>query len=261
MTTMPLPRALLAAGLLAAVAATAPAAAGPAVQQPPATEPAPAAAKTAPPEAKAAPPAAEAAPGAAGEPAAATAPEAAEPDSRIPIAVLPLGLTDETRRRYPQLAERNVGFGIHNLLVDLLYDTGRFRFVEDKPEVVEDLVQRQWVASTGAVDVGSAVRYGHLLGARYVIYGEVFDFSTRRVKRRTSETRIGIQIRLVDVETSEYVPASATGVVTVKGETFPKGDNVEFARGTVGQATSASLAQAVPQLLERFAEFRGTGEG
>jgi curli biogenesis system outer membrane secretion channel CsgG len=226
MTTMRFHPALLAAALLAAVTgvATPPAAAGPALQEP-------------------------------------AAAEVAATEQAIPIAVLPLGLTEETRRRYPQLAERNVGFGIHNLLVDLLYDTGGFRFVEDKPEVVEDLVQRQWVASTGAVDVGSAVRYGRLLGARYVVYGEVFDFSTRKLKRRTAETRIGIQIRLVDVETSEYVPASATGVVTVKGETFPKGDGVEFARGTVGQATSAALAQAVPQLMERFAKFRAAGEG
>lgn len=193
-------------------------------------------------------------------------PAAAEPDQPtasgpIPIAVLPLGLSDETRRRYPQLSERNVGFGVHNMLVEDLYDTGRFRFVEDKPEVVEDLLNRQWVASTGAVDTDSAVRYGRLLGARYVVYGEVYDFATRRVKRRTAETRIGIQLRLVDVETTEYVPASATGTVVLKGEVFSLKDSVEFTRSTVGQATAASLEKAVPELLARFDRFRAAREG
>ena len=144
------------------------------------------------------------------------------------------------------------------MLVNRFYDTGRFRFVEDKPEVVEDLLNRQWMASTGAVDADSAVRYGRLLGARYVVYGEVYDFATRRVKRRTAETRIAIQVRLVDVETTEYVPASGVGVVVLKGEeVFPLGDGVEFARSTVGQATEASLAEAVPQLLDQFDRSQG----
>ncbi len=204
------------------------------------------------------------------QPPPATAPSQAAAASRpIPIAVLPLGLTDETRRRYPQLAYKNVGFGIHNLLVERLYDTGRFRFVEDKPEVVEDLLNRQWMASTGAVDATSAVRYGQLLGARFVVYGEVSGFGTRKIKRREAETWISIQVRIVDVETSEYVPASGKGLVTLrKMEVFPLRDDGDFASGTVGLATAAALDEAVPELLERFAGYqamhagdRASGEG
>lgn len=170
----------------------------------------------------------------------------------VPVAVLPLGLTEATSARYPQLAERSVGFGIHNLLVDRLFDTGRFRFVEDKPEVVEDLLERQWVATTGAVDVASAVEHGRLLGARYVLYGEVFEFSTRRLRKKQAEARIGIQVRLVDVETSEYVPASGTGTVTRKGEVFPKsGDDTAFARSTVGEASRRAVDEAVTTLMQR----------
>jgi curli biogenesis system outer membrane secretion channel CsgG len=177
---------------------------------------------------------------------------AAPAPAEIPVAVLPLGLTAETTQRYPQLAERGVGFGIHDMLVNHLFDRGGFRFVEDKPEVVKDLMDRQWVASTGAVSAESAVRYGRLLGARYTLYGEVYDFSTRRLGRKAAETRISIQIRLIDVETSEFVPASGTGTVTRDGEVFPKGDTVTFARSTVGAATDAALAQAVAQLMDRL---------
>lgn len=183
---------------------------------------------------------------------------AARATEPVPIAVLPLGLSAETSRRYPQLAERNVGFGIHNMLVNHLYDTGRFRFVEDKPEVVEDLLERQWTASTGAVSAESAVRYGRLLGARHVLYGEVYDFSTRRLGRKRAETRIALQIRLVDVETSEYVPASGTATVTREGkkaaaETYPRGaDDLAFARSTVGEATGEAVAAAVEQLMARL---------
>ncbi len=172
-------------------------------------------------------------------------------DTRVPIAVLPLGLTAATAERYPQLAERNVGLGIHNMLVDRLYDSGRFRMVEDKQEVVDDLVNRQWMAASGGVSKESAVRHGQLLGARWVIYGEVYDFSSQPLTKKRSETRISLQIRLVNVETSEYIPASGAGAETRKGKIF-RLDQVEFARSTVGQATQLALEEAVPKLLRRF---------
>jgi curli biogenesis system outer membrane secretion channel CsgG len=242
--------------------------------------PAPGCATAAPPQQPAAEPAAQArapgepeAPGeptATGEPAApaeqaapattgGAPPAAAAP---IPIAVLPLGLTDETRRHYPQLSDRGVGFGVHNMLVDELYDTGRFRFVEEKSDVVEDLLNRQWVASTGAVDAASAVAYGNLLGARYVVYGEVFEFGVRTVNRKLVETRIALQVRIVDVETTEFVPASGSGSVEVrKRDVFPLGDEVEFARSTVGLATEQALAAAVPELMRRFVQLDRGGGG
>ena len=183
-------------------------------------------------------------------------PGGARGEEPIPVAVLPLGLTAETHERYPQLADSNVGFGIHNMLVNQLFDTGRFRLVEDKKEVVEDLVERQWQSSTGAVGEDSAVEYGKLLGARYVLYGEIYDFSTRRARKKLWETRISLQVRLVDVETSEYVPASGKGTVTHKGKIFPRKDLVTFARSTIGQASEQAMQHAVTQLLERFDKTR-----
>lgn len=184
-----------------------------------------------------------------------TASRAAEPpgDPRVAVAVLPLGLSARTAERYPGLLARHVGFGVHNLLVDRLYASRRFRLVEDKQEVVDDLLDRQWIASSGAVSQESAVRYGKLLGARYVLYGEVYDFSSQRLKKKVLETRISLQIRLVDVETSEYVPASGTGAETRKGKVFVQEDRQEFARGTVGTATAAALDEAVATLLRRSA--------
>ena len=172
-------------------------------------------------------------------------------DGRLTVAVLPLGLTAATAERYPQLAERYVGFGVHNMLVERLYDTGRFRMVEDKPEVIEDLVNRQWMAASGGVSQDSAVRHGQLLGARYVVYGEVFEFASQKVRKKLSETRVALQIRLVDVETSEYVPASGAGAVSRKGRLTPA-DRLDFARSTIGQATRAALEKAVPTLIGRL---------
>lgn len=200
------------------------------------------------------PPPAPADPSSGGDPAAGTATDdTGEPeDRRVPVAVLPLGLTEATSERYPQLTERNVGLGVHNMLVNHLYDTGRFRFVEEKADVVADLLDRQWVSSTGAVSAETAVEHGRLLGARYVLYGEVYDFGLRPLGTAAAETRISVQVRLVDVETSEYVPASGAGEVRREGEVLATDSEVAFARSTVGLATDEALEAAVETLMRRY---------
>ena len=59
--------------------------------------------------------------------------------------------------------------------VEVLFDSNRFRFVEDKPEMIKDVLDRQWMSSAGMVDQSSAVEMGRILGAKKVIYGEVYD--------------------------------------------------------------------------------------
>ncbi len=168
--------------------------------------------------------------------------------------MLQLGLSAATSERYPQLAERSVGFGVHNRIMEELYERGRgkFDFVEDKDEVIRRFGERQWASSTGKGDVESAVDDGRRRRARYVVYGEVYDFSSRTTGKR-GETRISIELRLVDVETHVYVSASATGSVADASDLI-ESTEIDFARSTVGQATDVAVKLAVGKLLERFEE-------
>ena len=134
---------------------------------------------------------------------------------KIPLAVLPLGLSERAVKRYPHLLEQSVGLGMHNTLTDALYKTKRFRFVEDKESVIQEALKRQRMGATGLVDAAHAVEIGKLLGAEKVIYGEVYDYAEGKIetlkgisKSVTPKIRVGVQIRLVDLETLEYIPAS-----------------------------------------------------
>jgi Peptidoglycan-synthase activator LpoB len=220
----PLPLALLGLAALAALVRLAPAS--------------PLAAQTPPPEAV--------------EPAAAAADETVEPAT---LAVLPLGLADQVRRQFPELAGRGTGAAVHALLARSLEASGRFRLLAARPEVEEDLLNRGWVASTGSVDVESARRYGELLGARYAVFGEVYEFATRRLKRHTAETAVAVQLRLVDVASGVTVSAAATGTASRKGEVFPLGAGPDFTASSLGAATEAALAEAVYQLLARLPDL------
>lgn len=157
------------------------------------------------------------------------------------VAVLPLGLSERAAKAYPHLLAKDVGLGIHNRVIETLYDTNRFRFVEEKPEVVKDVLDRQWLSMAGMVDQGTAVEMGKLLGAQKVIYGEVYDFAQGGEQvsgfsaRKDFNTRMGVQVRCVDVETLEYVPGSGTG------------------RGAdVGEASEGAIREAVAGLIRRL---------
>ena len=135
---------------------------------------------------------------------------------KLPIAILPMGLSERAAKRYPHLLESSVGLGVHNVLTDALYRTKRFRLVEMNESIVKEVMKTQWLSASGAVDKGSAVEIGKMLGAQKVVYGEVYDYSEGKTdtivglkKKEKPEIRVGVQIRLVDVETLEYIPASA----------------------------------------------------
>lgn len=176
-------------------------------------------------------------------------------DEPATLAVLPLGLADQLRRRFPELAVRATGLGIHGLLSRDLAATGRFRLVTARSEVVEELVNRNWVASSGAADLEAAMRYGELLGARYVVWGELYDFGSRKVKRKTFETGVAVQLRLVDVATGATASAAASGTAVLKGQAFPLAFAPDFAASPVGAAAAAAFAEAVPQLLARIPDL------
>lgn len=157
------------------------------------------------------------------------------------VAVLPLGLSDRAAQRYPHLLEKNVGMGIHNMLVDTLYDTRRFTFVEDNAGIIKDVMDRQWMSAGGMVSQSKAIEMGKMLGATKVIYGEVYDYGEGGAKirgfkaQKNLQTRMGIQVRYVDVETLEYVPGSGTGIGT-----------------DVSSAANLALQQATASLLRRL---------
>lgn len=156
-------------------------------------------------------------------------------------AVLPLGLSAKAAKAYPHLLAKDVGLGIHNRVVETLFDTNRFTFVEENPEIVKDVLDRQWLSTSGMVDQKTAVEMGKLLGARKVIYGEVYDFAQGGEKvgigtvEKNFNTRMGIQVRCVDVETLEYIPGSGTG----KGR-------------DVGEAADEAIRNAVTGLVRRL---------
>src|SRR5687767_14590453 len=57
------------------------------------------------------------------------------------IQVVQINIPADDIKHYPELGEKRVGFGLSNILVETLFDTGRFSFLEDKEQILRRLVE------------------------------------------------------------------------------------------------------------------------
>jgi hypothetical protein len=168
-------------------------------------------------------PAAQQAPGtAAGEP--------------LAVYVAAFGLSSRVADAHPELAAAGVGLGIGQRIADALWESGRFRLLEEKAEVVERIAGMLERSSAGeplddgtgeqgpegaaAPGAASAAASGVTLPdeAAWLLYGEIAGLEVERRERVSGlagraelETRVTVQLRLVERASRRTVAATATG--------------------------------------------------
>jgi hypothetical protein len=164
-------------------------------------------------------------------------------------------------QRYPELGEKRVGFGLSSILVETLFDTGRFTFLEDKEQILRRLVEL-WEMTGDGILVKNAVAPDTALQAPdFLVYAEIFDFvacsPVERIglvnKQLSCVTSVGVQVRIATTATGEYIPGSAEGkyVHTVNLSLF--GDtHLAFDQSAVGKATLKATQYALLNALERL---------
>ena len=161
---------------------------------------------------------------------------------KLIVAVLPLGLSERAAKRYPKLLDKSVGLGIHNMVTEALFETNRFRYVEEKPDITEDILDRQWLSSSGFFSNSQAVSYGEMLGAEKVIYGEIYDYAEGGEKvsglqgSQGFTIAVGVQIVCTSVETGEK---ESIGTARATASTY-------------GEASQLAIDRAVYDLVSRL---------
>lgn len=177
------------------------------------------------------------------------------------IHVVQIHIPKEDIEHYKELAEKRVGFGLSNILVETLVDTNRFVFLEEKAQILKRLVEL-WEVTTDGIFVRPATPA--LQTPDFLVYAEIFDFVacspvdiiTPLHKRLTCLTSVGVQVRIANTLTGEYVPGSTSppwGVYchTVHLPLFGP-PALAFDQSAVGQATLKATRSAVLQALQRF---------
>lgn len=179
--------------------------------------------------------------------AAAKRPWSGEP---LPVYVAGFGLSATVERLYPELAESRVGWGLCQRIVESLYDSGRFTFVEEKAEVVHRMARLLRDPSADEVPTQAA---------EWLLYGEVVDLQVaRREKIRRGgaelETRITLQIRWVERRSQHVFPATGSGSHVARLVDWKAGRPIDdLDERSIGIATDVAVAQAVERLLQSLA--------
>ena len=181
---------------------------------------------------------------------------------QIPIQLLKIGINAELYELYPELKDKRVGLGVTNIVIEYLEMTGRFVFTEEKEDIKQRMIAQDKASDKGISSNKIDVK-GNVVLAKYFVYIEVYDFSVSEdevvkingEQKTTQTTRLGLQIKFVDAETSEVLVGSGLGEAsTIKTESILDGveDGVKFNQSTIGITTKKALETASSRVVTRM---------
>ena len=175
----------------------------------------------------------------------------------VAVYVASFGLAAAVAERHPELAEARAGWGISQRIVDALYDSGRFRFLEEKAEMAERLADFR-VRPAAEPEGGEGSEPGRARegpdAARWLLYGELVEVREARTEgvaglrsRVETEIRVTVQIRLVERDGGRFFPATGEGAAVI--EAGRNGDG-----GLDAAALATATGEAVRAAADRLAE-------
>ena len=177
------------------------------------------------------------------------------------IQLIQISIPQNIINQYPELRDKRVGFGMTNRIIEVLEEAGRFYFVEEKDEVINKMVQ-EWERSVDGL-LEQELNVGKFATTKWFAYAEIYDFAVsnqEEIKRRKATlkntTMVGIQVRLVNVETGRYITGSGLGTSAKEGEGVLKNLDMSFDQSPVSFATTGAVITAVANVLRRM-EKRG----
>lgn len=170
--------------------------------------------------------------------------------------------------------------GIEAIVIDSLAQTNRFRLVERT--ALGSVLDEQDLASSGRVAQPSGAATGNVLGAEYLVQVVITDYESNTsgksggvggllrnrvpllggVKAGKSEGRVGLNIRLIDAETSEITfTKQIESVITETNLGFGGigfGSDIalggffsSYSKTPIGQAVIAGINQGVYELIKQ----------
>ena len=181
---------------------------------------------------------------------------------KVPVQLLKIGFTQELYDMYPELKDKRVGLGVTNIVIEYLEYTNRFIFTEEKEEIKQRMIAQDKASDKGISSNTIEVK-GNVVLAKYFVYIEVYDFSVSEdevVKVNGQQTinqttRLGLQIKFVDAETSQVIVGSGLGeAVTIKTTSIlgDISDDVKFNQSTIGISTKKALETASSRVVTRL---------
>ena len=196
--------------------------------------------------------------------------EKAEPLNSMPIytgerqvvQLSKLNVNKELWEMFPELRDKRVGLGVSNRIIENFEMTQRFTYAEEKEAIQNQMLDAWETELNGLGDGTTELKMEGITLPKYIVYAEIYDFAVsygenyqRGKVEKTNTTIMGIQIRMVNVDNSQYIVASGQGTATQVGEGFFKDPKMGFDNSTVGIATQRALEVATVNLVKRMEAY------
>ena len=173
-----------------------------------------------------------------------------------------LNVNKELWEMFPELREKRVGLGVSNRIVENFEVTGRFKYAEEKDAIVNQMLDAWETDLNGLSNGETKLSMEGVAVPKYIVYAEIYDFAVsygetydKGKLNKTNTTIIGIQIRMVNVDNSQYIVASGQGTSTQVGEGYFRNPQMGFDQSTVGIATQRALEVATMNLVKRMEAY------
>ena len=180
--------------------------------------------------------------------------------------------------------------GIEAIVTDVMNRTGRFRLVER--QALDSVLQEQDLVTSERVSRPSGARTGNVLGAQFLVQVVVTDYEAKvsgkkggglggvissrlpsvlgAVGVKSDQGRVGMNVRLIDAETSEVVYTKQiesiirdrglmVGGLVVGGSGALGGFFSNYARTPIGQAVIAGVNKGVYELVKQIGSEPAAG--
>ena len=156
-----------------------------------------------------------------------------------------LNFGKELEKQYPELADKRVSMGLVQELQNVLSYIGRFNLIEDERDM--QLLIMNYIKANNA----------KITKAKYSATVSIYDFAINLKEEikggkieTINETIVGIQVKLINNENTQYVVGSGQGRASTIGTGFLKNPNMDWNQSSLSSASNKAMETAVVNVIK-----------
>jgi len=160
------------------------------------------------------------------------------------LKIVEVKFNKDVEERYPELGEKRVAFGLTQELQNVVSYVGRFNLIEaDRDNQLAMLNDLK--ANNAKIDK-----------AKYWGYVTIYDFAVNLKEEikggkveTINETIVGIQVKMVNLENTQYVVGSGQGRASTIGRGFLMNPNMSWNQSSLSSASNKAMETAVVNVI------------
>jgi hypothetical protein len=156
-----------------------------------------------------------------------------------------LKFNKELEERYPELADKRVSMGLVQELQNVISYVGRFNLVEAERDM-QLLIMNDLRANDAKITK-----------AKYSASVSIYDFAVNLKEEikagkveTINETIVGIQVKLINNENTQYVVGSGQGRASTVGKGFLMNPNMAWNQSSLSSASNKAMETAVVNVIK-----------